>query len=192
MRRPKRTMRLQGVGYAVLAGFVLMQAIHGEPSSQSGAGKREPDTKYGLKLSVRLNRDTYTLADTPRMTVCLKNVGSSPLVLYKRMLWGASSSLFMGVDDARGKYLDQKVLHDYRDRPPFAREDFITLEPGESFEVKTPLDFEGEGLTEPGKYTVTVWYRSPVSLDFAPQGPNVFVKESGSLQSKPVAFEVTK
>jgi len=187
-------MREHPVAYAFLACLVLTPAVHGNRLRQYKAGESDPevDTKYGLNLSVKLNRDTYRLADTPRVTICLKNVGSSPLVLYKEMLWGMSSSLFLWVDDARGRTLDKSVLADYKDRPPFAKEDFITLEPGQSFEVKTPLDFEGEGLSRPGRYTVTVRYRSPVSLDFAPKGMNVFVEENGRLLSKPAAFEVTQ
>src|SRR5262249_38421424 len=115
-------MRLQGVGHVLLACLVLTQSVHGNRLSQNKPGESDPDTRYGLNLSVRLNRDTYRVADTPRVTVCLKNVGSSPLVLYKKMLWGASSSLFLWVHDARGRSLDKHVLHDYQDRPPFAKE----------------------------------------------------------------------
>src|SRR5262249_22836951 len=140
---------------------------------------------------VKLDREKYRLVENPKITTYLKNVGTSPITLYRKMAWGASSSFLLGVADANGIWLNPTVLSDYRARPPVEREDFITLQAAQSLELKNIIGLDSEGVTQPGKYTVTLWYHSPVSLDFAPKGMNVFVKENGSLQSKPVAFEVT-
>ncbi len=188
-------MLIHRVAQAFLVWFLFTQAVHsGDASNQgnAGGGDRTADTKYGLNLSVKLDRETYRLADDPKMTIYLKNVGPSAITLYKKMGWGASSSLFLGVADANGNWLDKNVLNDHKDRPPFAREDFTALEPGQSFEIRAWLSLDGEGVTGPGRYSVSVWYQSPVSVNFAPKGMTVFVRENGSLQAKPVSFEVTK
>jgi hypothetical protein len=77
------------------------------------------------------------------------------------MGWGVSSSWFLWIADASGRLLDKSVLQDYQDRPRFAKDDFITLEPGQSFEAMTWISFEGEGVTQPGNYKLNVWYRKP-------------------------------
>ena len=43
-----------------------------------------------------------------------------------------------------------------------------------------------------GVYSVTVWYRSPIPREFAPEGMKVRAMEEGRLESKPVKFEIVE
>jgi|SRR5262249_53142215 len=53
------------------------------------------DTNDGLNLSISLNKAIYGLQEDIILTVCLKNVGKKPIGIYKKLDWGAFSSLFL-------------------------------------------------------------------------------------------------
>jgi len=150
------------------------------------------DTRDGLKIIIELDKATYSLVNDPALKVILKNVSQLPLTLYKNMGWGAASSLFFAIGDSNGKLVRPDVLSDAQDYPPFSTKDFITLKPDEEFTLWRRFDWEGQGITKSGEYSITVWYHSPVSEENAPKAINVWTKEKGTIRSKPFAFKVTQ
>lgn len=150
------------------------------------------DSRDGLKIIIQLEKTTYTLAEYPALKVTLKNISQSPLILYKNMGWGAASSLILAIGDSNGKLVQPDVLSDAQDYPPFPIKDFITLKPNEEFILWRRFDWEGQGVSKAGEYSITVWYHSPVSEENAPKGINVWTKEKGTIRSKPFAFKVTQ
>jgi len=151
-----------------------------------------PDTKSGLRLSTKLDREVCKLKDDPVLKITLTNVGTSPIALYKKMYWGYSASLTLIVRDASGKTVEPDTIYDAKDRPPFRIEDFKTIQPGESFEVDKAISLRNEGVVEAGAYKFTLFYQSPVLQSDAPEIPGVWVTENGPLKSKSVTLQVIK
>ena len=149
------------------------------------------DTRHGLKLSIELDRESYAPREAPKLRISLKNESNAPIAVYKEIGWGASSSLMMIVFDITGQGLESDTVFDARHQPPYRQEDFRLINPGQSFSVVPRLSLQLLGVMGPGTYRLVVWYQSPVWQEFAPQGLPVWVRENGSLQSKPVTFKVT-
>jgi hypothetical protein len=173
----------------LLTGFFISNANYQNETKNSDIAV---DSKDGLKLTIELDKEIYSLKNDPALKVILKNVGQAPITLYKNMGWGAASSLFLAIGDSNGKLVQPDVLSDAQDYPPFPENRFITLQPNEEFTFWRRFDMEGQGITKLGKYSLTVWYHSPVPQASAPKGRNVWTKEKGTLRSKSVAFLVTE
>lgn len=164
-------------------------------SSSQGHGRREnepTDTKFGLRLTVEISGEKFTLSGSPYLTVALMNVSDSPIAIYKRLGWGGSASFSLSISDQYDDFVMPRMRDDDRYRAPFRSEDFITLHPGETIKQRRLLSFETKGIDALGVYTVIVTYHSPVSSDLAPDIPNLWPKGNGVLQAKAVRFSVTE
>jgi hypothetical protein len=126
------------------------------------------------------------------LTVALENVSDSPIAIYKKLGWGRSASFSLSISDQHEDFVIPKMRDDAMYRPPFRSEDFITIQPGEAIKQRRLLSFETNGIDAPGVYTVIVNYHSPVSMDLAPEIPNLWTKGNGELQTKAMRFSVTQ
>ncbi|MDT7543651.1 MAG: hypothetical protein QOE33_3555 [Acidobacteriota bacterium] len=175
----------------VLLVSVLCAASFAQESKQE---QHLPDRLKGLQLSAELvgGEKSFHKSDTFWIKVKLKNVGKSPITLYKNMGWGWSSSFVLGISDAQGKEIISSFLDDTLTYPRFPRGDFITIKPDETVERKRDVSLKEYEIKKYGTYYVIVWYQSPIPQKFAPKGLKVWATEEGRLESKPVKFEIVK
>jgi hypothetical protein len=150
------------------------------------------DTYRGLQVSVTSDLETYKQNDTVSLEFRLKNVGNEPITIYKRFGWGWSSSFFLAVNDSTGQTIQPSFLEDHLPYPYFPKEDFTVLQSEEFTKLEREIDLKGYGVKKPGVYFVTVWYRSPVPIRFAPDGLKIWPMEYGRLEAKRVRFTVMK
>jgi hypothetical protein len=150
------------------------------------------DTRDGLNLSIELDGESYHLDDVAKLKITLKNVSQTPITVFKKFGWGPSSSFIFSISDDRGKEIERTAFADSTHWPPFSKEDFATLEPGESIQQDSELDLEGEEVKVVGVYHINIWYHSPIPRRSAPEVPNLWSAENGTLRAKPVRFKVTK
>lgn len=159
---------------------------------QSDHSQIPSDTNYGLQLSVELKDAVVRLNSRPQIIVELKNVGDTPIAVYKKLEWGQSKGLSFFIKAISGSLAEPTFIPEAFYYPPFPTEDFVTIQPGESFEVKRTISLQILGVKEPGDYQLIVRYRSPVPEDFAPAGLEIWAKEYGPLQTKPIELKVTQ
>jgi hypothetical protein len=174
--------------------FLLTITPNGMADKQSRVKPRvkPTDTKEGLQLSVELDKESYGLGDTARMKIRLRNLSQTPITIYKNLAWGASSSFTLSISAISGKLAERTFLDDAMHHPPFPREDFTTIQPGEFVEQERQLDLRGDGIRTLGVYQIKIRYHSPVPHQFAPEGLKIWAMENGELRSKPVTLKVTK
>lgn len=183
------------IGFCFAALLCLGSSSQGHGRREQGHGRREnepTDTKFGLRLTVEVSGEKFTLSGSPYLTVTLMNVSDSPIAIYKKLGWGGSASFSLSISDQHDDFVMPKMRDDDRYRAPFRSEDFITLHPGETIKQRRLLSFETKGIDAPGVYIVIVSYHSPVSRDLAPDIPNLWPKGNGVLQAKAVRFSVTE
>jgi hypothetical protein len=148
------------------------------------------DTKAGLKLSIKLDKESYHLKETARLKVTLQNVGHSQITLFKKMGWGASASLSLAILDERNNPLPPTFIDDAFRFRSFSKEDFASIMPDESLQKERGVNLQQYGIVKPGKYQIVVWYNSPVSKRNAPSGLDIWSSENGMLMSKSISFNV--
>ena len=181
---------LNFLGFLLLAIVIQHSAINGHNNAEL---ERQPsDTKQGLRLPVEIDRKIVRMNDAVKAKIRLANVSPSPITIYKEFGWGPSSSFTSTITDMAKKVILSTTFPDAQDRPPFIVEQFITIQPGKSLELERWLDIRSEGIKVPGEYKYTIWYHSPVSLEFAPSGMEIWPMENGDLESKPITFKVIK
>lgn len=175
--------------------LVTITLVHSTSLSRQSSRKRkpaQPDTYKGLRLLVIGDRESYGLRDVVSLEITLKNIGTEPITIYKKFGWGWSSSFFLSISDASGRTIQPSFLEDHLPYPNFPKEDFMTLQSQESIKLQREIDLKGDGIKKPGVYFVTVWYRSPVPVKFAPVGLKIWPMEYGRLEAKRVRFRVNK
>lgn len=187
-------MTMRQIIFAILVSLLsVTEVLNGMPTTQH-RGKREPgprDNKDGLQLSIELDGEHFGINDVPTLKITLKNISQVPIAIYKNLAWGRSSSLTLSIVDDHEKMVRGTTLADASHVPPFPREDFLTIGPGESVQKESILGLRDEGIKGLGAYKLVVWYHSPIPRDFAPSGLNLWAMENGVLQSKPVTLKVT-
>jgi hypothetical protein len=174
---------------------LLLTVVHSTSFSTQSSRKRKvalTDTYKGLHVSVTSDRETYNLNDIVSLEIRLKNVGNEPITIYKRFGWGWSSSFFLSVSESSGKTIQPSFLEDHLPYPNFPKEDFTVLQSEESTKIEREIDLKGYGIKKPGVYFVTVWYRSPVPISFAPEGLKIWPMEYGRLEARRARFRVMK
>jgi hypothetical protein len=182
----------------ILSILVVLGSIVGmtQAFSQSANQTQQTGEKTGslakdnMKLSIELDRNTYTLRDIANLKISIKNDSKLPIMIYKKLYWGVRASLLAFVRDENGQALQPDTISEARDRPPFHEDDFTSIKPGEAFTTQVWFSPRNDGVTTPGTYTLVVCYQSPVESVDAPKGLNVLVSEMGSLYSDPVTFKV--
>jgi hypothetical protein len=170
-------------------------AVYSPSQTQSDRKQtcERPNCFKGLEISATLDKTDYRWGDIGRMTFTIKNVGNEPIAILKDLGWGPSSSLGFALGAIRGKTTHPARLDDAHDRPPYQREDFVVLKPGEFIEGNRHFNIDQDGgIVEPGIYEAVVWYHSPVWQEYAPDGLKIWPKENDSIECKSVRFTVTK
>ena len=124
------------------------------------------------------------------MLVMLVNSGKRDMYVLGTLEWGHSASLLFHILDDKGKEIRPRAFPD--DQTFVARGDnsaFIKLRPSHFLGTcfYAPLDLLG--IDKPGKYSIFVEYRPPLSsadVDLHPFWGN----ENKSIKSSPVSIEV--
>ena len=174
-----------------LLAVIVVSSIAG-PQRKRNNHALASDTRFGLQLTVQLDRKTFQLEDTPILKIALKNMNETPIAIYKRLGWGGSSSFSLIILDEKDKAVIGRMIDDAKPAPPFTRDDFVVIQPGETIRQERALGFESKGITTPGVYKFIVMYHSPVPNEFAPKDLVIWPMENGVLQAKPVTFNVTQ
>ena len=173
--------------------IALLLVAFGSFAQTDKRAERRTDTYEGLHISIYLDKASYRFGDLATLRVVLTNVGDSPITIYKGLGWGCLGSLGYGLTDSRGRGLMPTFIPGSFYSPPFPKEDFITLKPGEAVHTQRRMQIgRQEGIRQPGTYQVTVWYNNPVSQDFAPEGVKVWRIENEDLVARRVRFTVTR
>lgn len=125
-----------------------------------------------LAVSLSSNRTVGLLSDSITLTVMVENVGTEPIFVYGKLDWGASSSLFLFVEDDKGENVPMSFLEDTLPATPSCKDKtlFVKLNPGH-FLGTTRTDKLSDLVPSPGTYHFQVYYRGPVSKRFAPGSP---------------------
>jgi hypothetical protein len=135
------------------------------------------------------------LDDAVTLNVAVRNDGSSPVFIYRRMGWGPHGGLNLIVHDSKGNPVDGPVLDDTLIPPsekPIA-ELLVKLENGEMFGVKRDIELH-DMVRSPGKYTVTVEYSSILDLEFLDKDAQVLpvLLRGHPILSKPLTITVSQ
>jgi len=176
----------------IASALVGVQKSIVKSQSPSDHPQDPPDTKDGLELLVEVKDTVVRLNSSPQITVRLKNVSDKPITIYKNLDWGQSKGLSLFIEAIHGKLDAPTFLAEARYSPPFPKEDFVTIQPGEFVESKRLISWELLGVKEAGEYRIIVRYRSPIPKDFAPAGLEIWGRENGALRTKPLDLKVTE
>lgn len=149
-------------------------------------------TKPKLEVNVELNKTKFKLDDVGKFTVEIKNIGETPIFIYKDIGWGTSSGLSKMISDEKDELILGRIVSDAHYVPPFLEKDFIKLEKGEYIRKERWLDVYSEGISKPGDYKLVVFYSSPVPKNFAPKKKRVWTTEDGEVESNTISFTVIK
>jgi hypothetical protein len=167
------------------------RGLMGEGQSQSDRPLDSPDTRYGLQLSVELRDTTVRLNGDTQIIVRLKNVGDKPIAIYKHLAWADADSLSLFIEVVQGKLKERDFVSEFFIAPPFPKEDFVTIQPGKFIERTRSISMRELEIEEHGEYRMIIRYLSPIPEDFAPAGLELWAREYGPLQTKPIDLKVT-
>jgi len=125
-----------------------------------------------LVVSLSGDRTWGKMSDSITLTIMVKNVSKEPLFLYGKLDWGASSSLFLFVEDDKGENVSMGFLEDALPLMPSRKERalFIKLNPGHFFGTSR-TDKLSDLVPKPGTYYFQIYYHGPVSKRFAAGSP---------------------
>jgi hypothetical protein len=183
-------------------GFIIIFAFAASTlggAAQSGPCESVQGGKVVTQASVFLTveRTKYSLDKSMAIDVGIRNDGRDPVYVYGRIAWGYGGGLVIRIRDASGKEI-APVLRDDTMLPPPRRDDdpgiFVKLEEANFFGTRRDLPVRNLVKT-PGKYSLQVEYRSPLSCGFMDrklqQLPALW-HEDESIFSNTVSFEVTR
>jgi hypothetical protein len=180
--------------------LALVLALGGIVSFASEAAKvqqRKGDATVeqkvpSLELSLVLDKRRYKLSDELKLQVMLVNPSSKPVYVLRTLDWGPSASLTLHVHDASGKEIQPEFWPDAQTyESPDDKSAFVKLGPDHFLGANFPDSIKSLNLTRPGKYSISVEYKSPFSsaeVDLKP----FLGKESGPLKSNVVWIEVVR
>ena len=179
--------------HALFASISLLLLASNNLAQIEERASRPADTYQGLHIAIYLDKASYRFRDIATLRVVLTNVGDLPIMIYKGLGWGCLGSLGYGLTDNRSRGLMPTFIPGSFYSPPFNKEDFITLKPGEAILTRRWMQLgRQEGIKKPGTYRVTVWYNNPVSQEFAPEGIQVWRMENENLIARSVRFAVSR
>lgn len=178
--------------FLVLFGTAFNFAVYAQDKQEK---KLLPDTFNGLQIKTEIigDKKKFRKSDTFWILIKLKNVGNSPIILYKHMTWGLSSSFYFRIHNEYGEYVKQSVIEDsIAYLLELSKEDFETIKPGELIERKRDVILEEFAVDKPGIYSFRVSFESPMFPEYVPKGMTVRTINEGVINSKPVKFEIIK
>lgn len=155
--------------------------------------KNPPPQRASVFL--RTDKGSYSLAGSLAIDAGIMNSGADPIYVYGWISWGYGGGLVIRLRNDHGKEI-APVLRDDTMLPPENDDSsmFVKLREGGDF-FGTHREIAVKDLVKrPGKYTLQIEYRSPLSCNFV--GSNLqklpaLWHEDASIFSKQVPFEVT-
>jgi hypothetical protein len=138
-----------------------------QTSQSSGPALHETDTTR-LQLTVRTDKQTYSIKSEMLLEVQLTNVGRDTVYVYRwNLCWGQGPALNMRVKDAEGRDVYTSILWDCIPPPPKPGEpsQFIRLEPSNFYGLRNEIKLR-QIVNKPGKYQLTIQIGSFPSPEF--------------------------
>lgn len=170
----------------VLVAMVTVLASRATCSYRSDSG----NTGTPLSVSLTSDRNSVKMSESLLLTISIKNVSNHPIFVYGKLNWGLSSSLFLFVEDDKGKDVPMNYLEDALPPMPSPKDKavFIKLNP-ELFFGTTRTDKLSDLVPKPGTYYLHVLYHGAVSRRFA-AGTPAWGTEDPPILSNKVKIEV--
>lgn len=180
------------IGFMAVAGTpaVFSQNASSVPRDQGGGlSIRKPE------IFVTMSHTKYSMNDFIVIDVGIRNDGRDPLYVYRKIAWGFGGGLVLRLMDQTGHQVAPVVRDDTMLPPPATSNDasiFVQLTEDDFFGTRRNL-LAKDLVKAPGKYSLQVEYRSPLSRKFVDpklrQLPALW-HEDESIVSHSVPFEV--
>ena len=150
--------------------FVILSVLI--PPATSSSQVPPGSTQTSLAVLLSSDRTSGKISDSIVLTIMVKNVSSAPIFLYGKLDWGPSSSLFLFVEDEKGKNVPMGFFEDALPPLPSKKDKtlFIKLNPDHFFGT-TRVDKLSELVPKPGIYYFQIYYHGPVPKSFAAGSP---------------------
>jgi hypothetical protein len=152
-----------------------------------------PASKEGLEISAEIKGETFRLhKDDIPLTVTLKNVSQSPIIVCTKWVWDTNSMAFSAIeiDDEKGDWLAPATILERWGEPPLSKADFITIEPGKFIQKKLWVFLDEYQFKRPGTYRLVVYFYSDYKDSEAPAGIKFWDQKHGQIRSMPISFQV--
>lgn len=107
-----------------------------------------------LELSASVASTSVSLSKRLRISVCLKNVGSNPVYVYKD-----DCCIRAFASTVSGKEINKEFIEEALPPPP-RRQSFFLLKPGHFLEKEINEPLKGLGVHNPGNYRIHLYYSS--------------------------------
>jgi hypothetical protein len=176
----------------LIAVFVLRGASQTLPCDRS---QGEKSLTQQITLFLTTDRTKYSLSQSMVLNVGIRNDGHNPVYVYGDIAWGYGGGLVLKIKDQSGNDVVPE-LHDDTMLPPPRLDDpriFVRLIEDNFFGTRRVLPLK-DVIRHPGKYTLRVEYKSPLScaiVDPTLQKLPALWHENASVFSNTVSFEVT-
>jgi len=157
----------------------------------------KPTPAEEASVFLHIDRTSYPLNGSMVIDAGIINGGSNPIYVYGWISWGYGGGLIIRIRDDNGKEL-APVLRDDTMLPPPRKNDnanmFVKLKDGGDFFGTRREIAVADLVKSPGRYTLQIEYRSPLSCRFVSGSlrslPALWHEDDG-IVSKQVSFEVT-
>ena len=184
-----------------IATVILLMAIAIVPQGAQARSEYCPSDLYQnppaqrASVFLRTDKTSYSLDGSLVIDAGVINAGTVPIYVYGWISWGYGGGLVIRLRDERGKEIapvlrDDTMLPPENDDPSM----FVKLrEEGDFFGTRREMEVK-DLVKRPGKYTLQIEYRSPLSCKFVGsqlQRLPALWHEDASIFSKQVPFEVT-
>jgi hypothetical protein len=158
------------------------------------AGSLLAQDKPTLTITVKSEKDSYSLHDKIRLTFVRQNVGRERLLVPRQWGWGVMRT-DIRVFDAKGNDVKTNILVDELPPPPQPY-DFVLLERGDFVGTYKNGDVT-QFINAPGDYELVVEYTSYLSETYAREAmkmPNApfWSQERGTITSNRIKLHITK
>ncbi len=125
-----------------------------------------------IRVVIWTDHGKYSLGDSVKLDVSLKNTGDAPTYVDRRMFWtGLGGGLKLEISDEQGKPVPARVLSDAIMPPPKEGDTSILIRLDEGFFYGTSANLlVKDFFPKPGRYSIRVIYKSWLRKEFvAPQ-----------------------
>jgi hypothetical protein len=150
----------------VLAFLFFALGVESKPAPRHPflrALQMEPNS---LKVDLRLEHTVYSLSDSLVVEAAIQNDGDHVIYICRDLVWGPGGFM-IHLKDARGNSVQPQVLDDTFGPPPSTDDPalFVRLEQGSFFGTRRTIPVKNL-VRRPGKYTLSVEYRSPIPRNY--------------------------
>ncbi|HEY5883288.1 MAG TPA: hypothetical protein VIT88_01295 [Pyrinomonadaceae bacterium] len=131
----------------------------------------------------------YKRGDEITLKASVKNASDQDIFIYGNLEWGHLASLTLSLKDAKGRSIQPKFISDAITYVPDDKSYFVRLSPFHFLGTSYIASTEELNIRTPGRYSIFIEYRSPISSSKAEVSP-FYGKEKGVIQSNTVFIEV--